>query len=90
MENLEKTPIDEPEKWKNIKTLTGIMSDHLKLSNIKHYYSVSNQGKVMNIETGKLLSLEHAADGYRRAAMRVENGKTKTSTRKINVNRLVY
>jgi hypothetical protein len=77
------------EKWVAISTLTGVMSDHLKLDNIRPYYSVSNFGRVMNIEQGNILSLEGKENKYQRAAMRVINGKTPTTTRKINVNRLV-
>ena len=77
------------EEWKSVHTLTGSLADELKLSNIQPYYEISKFGQGRNSISKKILSLEKSKDGYRRLAMRVLNGKTKTSTRKIHIHKLI-
>lgn len=76
-------------EWKSITELQGKIAEIMRLQELKTYYEISNTGLVRNKNTGKILSLEESKDGYRRVAMRVKNGKTETTTRKIHVHKLV-
>ena len=77
------------EQWKSVHDLTGILAEEMNLSEIQPYYEVSNFGRGRNSSTEKILSLENSKDGYKRLAMRVIDGKTKTSTRKIHIHKLI-
>jgi len=76
-------------QWKSVTDLKGDVTDFMRLHEFRPYYEISNTGLVRNKNTGKLLSLEESKDSYRRVAMRVKDGKTETSTRKIHLHKLV-